>query len=147
VNNNKHNEATQMNDPHARSTRVRIAAICTAVLAFGAIAVPIVARRQAEPRTIEIVAKRYAFEPAVVEVTIGEPVRFVVKSVDVLHGFAIKKFKIDKDVPAGGDVKIDFTAKEAGEFPIICSVTCGDGHSMMTGVLKVVAKAGGEESK
>ena len=127
--------------------RTRVAAFCIGALACSAIAAPLVARRQAEPRTIEIVAKRYAFEPAVVEVTLGEPVRLVVKSVDVLHGFAVKKLKIDKDVPAGGDVKIDFVAKEAGEFPIICSVTCGDGHSTMTGTLKVIAKAGGEEAK
>ena len=121
--------------------------ILIGALASAALVAPLIARQQTEPRIIEITAKRHTFEPAVVEVVLGEPVRFVVKSTDVLHGFAIKKFKIDKDVPAGGDVKIDFVAKEAGEFPIICSVTCGEGHATMTGMLKVVVKTGGEDSK
>ena len=58
---------------------------------------------QDEPRTIEVVAKRFAFEPARIEVTEGERVRLVVKSGDGVHGVEIKKFKVNKKVPRGGD--------------------------------------------
>ena len=70
---------------------------------------------QGEPRTIEVVAKRFSFEPARIEVTEGEGVRLVVKSGDGVHGIEIKKFKINKKVPRGGDpVTIDFVASAAG---------------------------------
>ena len=93
------------------------------------------------PRTIEVVAKRFAFEPARIEVTEGEKVRLVVKSGDGVHGVEIKKFKINKKVPRGGDpITIDFVAAAVGEFPILCSEYCGDGHEDMKGMLVVAAK-------
>ena len=93
-----------------------------------------------EPRTIQIVAKRFSFEPPRVEVTEGERVRLVVKSGDGVHGVEIKKFKVNKKVPRGGEVTIDFVASSAGEFPILCSEYCGDGHEDMKGLLIVVAR-------
>jgi len=75
-----------------------------------------------------------------VEVTEGERVRLVVKSGDGVHGVEIKKFKISKKVPRGGEVIIDFVASAAGDFPILCSEYCGDGHEDMKGLLVVVAK-------
>jgi len=99
------------------------------------------APQSVEPRVIEITAKHFAFEPAVVEVTQGESVRLLVKSADGTHGFAIKALKIDKEIERGEEpVKIDFTAKEAGEFEIACSVDCGRGHADMVGKLVVVAR-------
>ena len=96
---------------------------------------------QGEPREIEVVAKRFAFEPAVIEVTEGERVRLVVKSGDGVHGFEIKKFRVEKTIPRGDtSVTIEFTASAAGEFPILCSEFCGDGHEEMKGMLVVSAK-------
>ena len=84
--------------------------------------------------------KRYAFEPAEIEAVAGERLRILVKSGDGLHGFEIKKFKVSKEIPRGGEpVVIEFTASEAGKFPILCSVFCGDGHGDMKGMLVVTA--------
>ena len=94
-----------------------------------------------EPRTIDVVAKRFTFEPSTIEVTEGERVRLVVTSGDGVHGVEIKKFKVNKEIPRGGDpVVIEFTASEAGRFPIICSAFCGDGHGDMQGQLVVLAR-------
>lgn len=94
-----------------------------------------------EPRVIEVLAKRYTFEPSEIEVAEGERVRIIVMSGDGLHGFEIKKFKISKEIPRGGEpVTIDFTANEVGRFPILCSVFCGDGHDDMNGALVVTAR-------
>ena len=96
---------------------------------------------QDEPRTIEVVANRFSFEPARIEVTEGERIRLVVKSADGVHGVEIKKFKVNKKVPRGGDpVTIEFVAAAVGEFPILCSEYCGNGHDDMKGMLVVVAK-------
>ena len=94
-----------------------------------------------EPRTVEVVAKRFTFEPATVEATEGERLRLVVRSADGVHGVEIKKFRVNKEIPRGGDpVVIEFTASEAGRFPIICSAFCGDGHGDMKGMLVVQAR-------
>jgi len=96
---------------------------------------------QAEPRVIEVVASRFAFEPARIEVTEGEHIRLVVTSADGVHGVAIKKFRVEKTVPRGGTpVTIDFMASAAGEFPLLCSEYCGKGHEDMKGMLVVAAR-------
>jgi cytochrome c oxidase subunit II len=90
------------------------------------------------PKVIEVVAKRFSFEPAEIAVTEGDRVRLVVKSADGIHGFEIKKFKVQKKIPRGGEaVTIDFVASAAGSFPILCSEYCGDGHEDMKGMLVV----------
>jgi cytochrome c oxidase subunit 2 len=86
--------------------------------------------------------QRFAFEPARIEVTEGERIRLVVTSADGVHGLEIKKFKVNKKVPRGGEmITIDFVASAPGEFPILCSEYCGKGHEEMKGTLVVVAKA------
>jgi len=102
---------------------------------------PAAASAPAQPREIPIVASRFAFEPARVEVTEGERVRLVVSSADGVHGLEIKKFRVNKKVPRGGEpVTIDFVASAPGEYPILCSEYCGNGHADMTGTLVVAAK-------
>jgi len=88
-----------------------------------------------------VVARRFAFEPARIEVAVGERVRLRVVSADGVHGFEIKKFKVKKEIPRGTTpVIIEFTASEAGEFPILCSEYCGDGHEDMQGQLVVLTR-------
>jgi cytochrome c oxidase subunit 2 len=93
------------------------------------------------PRTIAVVARRFEFVPARVEVTQGETVRLVVTSGDGVHGVAIRKFRVNTPVLRGETVTIEFVASESGEFPIICSEECGDGHLQMKGTLVVKATA------
>jgi cytochrome c oxidase subunit II len=97
-----------------------------------------------EPRVIEVLAKRFEFEPARIDVTEGETVRLVVRSADGMHGVGIKKFKVAEEVPRGGEpVTIEFTANAVGEFDIMCSEFCGKGHGGMKGKLVVRAREGG----
>ena len=99
----------------------------------------------AAPRVIEVTAKRFAFEPSTIEVTEGERVRLQVKSADGVHGMQIKKFKVNKLIPRGGEaVTIEFIASAPGTYEILCSEECGDGHDSMQGSLVVKAKAKGQ---
>ena len=104
---------------------------------------------QPEPKVFEVVAKRFAFEPATIEVIEGDRVRLVVRSADGPHGVEIKQFKVKKAVPRAkpGDspVIIEFVASEAGSFSILCSEYCGEGHEDMKGTLVVQAKPKGEK--
>ena len=97
----------------------------------------------AEPRIVEVLARRFAFEPSQIEATVGERLRLIIRSADGVHGVEIKKLKIKKEVPRGGEpVTIDFTATTEGSFPILCSEYCGDGHGDMTGMLIVRSASG-----
>jgi len=93
------------------------------------------------PRVIEVVAKKFAFEPARLEVVDGERIRLQVTSADGVHGLQIKKFGVNKVIPRDGTpVTIDFVASRPGTYEILCSEECGEGHESMSGSLVVVAK-------
>ena len=97
--------------------------------------------QEPEPRTIAVVARRFVFEPAEITVAVGERVRLLVTSGDGVHGIEIKRLNVKKEIPRGAKaVPIEFTATEAGRFPILCSEYCGKDHETMTGMLIVEAK-------
>jgi cytochrome c oxidase subunit 2 len=98
------------------------------------------ARQAPEPRHIEIVARRFAFEPARIDVVTGEAIELDVRSGDGVHGLEIKKLKIKEQIPRGDVVvRIPFTAPAPGTYPIVCSEYCGANHDDMKGMLVVQA--------
>ena len=128
------------------------ASISLALLVVGVVSIAGEPRQEpapaeGEPKVFEVVARRFDFEPATIEVTEGDRVRLVVRSADGPHGVEIKAFKVKKAVPRAkpGDapITIEFVATSAGEFPILCSGYCGNGHEDMKGTLVVKAKAKG----
>src|SRR5690606_22688996 len=68
----------------------------------------------------------------------GQPVRLTMTSKDVLHSFYIPAFRVKKDVVPGRYTTIWFEAIEEGTFPVFCTEYCGDEHSSMLAVVKVV---------
>lgn len=119
-----------------------LAGCATALLVYAGFTVaPPRAAPAPEPRVIEVVARRFAFVPARIEVALGETVRLVVRSADGMHGLQIKKLKVTEEIPRGNvPVVIEFTATAEGEFDIACSQYCGKGHEGMRGTLVVRAR-------
>jgi cytochrome c oxidase subunit 2 len=111
--------------------RKRIAAVIVSLaVATGAFA--------EEARKIEVVAKKYEFEPAKIELKVGEPVEITFKSTDTKHGFVCKELNLEKvafskDEPA----TVTFTPEKAGTFPFKCAKFCGLGHGGMKGQIVV----------
>ncbi|NJK32021.1 MAG: cytochrome c oxidase subunit II [Deltaproteobacteria bacterium] len=66
------------------------------------------------------------------------PVRLLMTSKDVIHSFYIPAFRVKKDVVPGRYTTVWFTAIEEGTFPVFCTEYCGDEHSSMLAVVKVV---------
>jgi heme/copper-type cytochrome/quinol oxidase subunit 2 len=94
-------------------TRAAEACFGAALLAIVSMAPHLVAADR-PVHEVQVVASRYRFEPAVVQVAAGEAVRLVVRSKDGIHGFAIPKLKIELHVPDNGDaVTTEFTAPAA----------------------------------
>ncbi len=84
---------------------------------------------------VQVVAKQFAFEPAVIQVAAGEPVRLVIRSADRVHGFSIRELNIDVQIPRSGNVVVEFTAPRAGRYDVACSEFCGRGHGQMKAAL------------
>jgi cytochrome c oxidase subunit II len=119
------------------------AAVVGMALLFGAAftAAPQDPTTASAPREITIVAKRFAFEPASIEVIEGERVRLRVSSADGVHGLQVRRLRINQLIPRGGQaVTIDFVASAPGTYEILCSEECGDGHDTMTGTLTIKAR-------
>ena len=132
---------------HLRSPIARRLGVATVV---GLLAAPsasdsLPARQSPEPRTVDVVAMRFRFEPSVIEVVEGERIRLAVTSADGPHGFEIKNFDVSREIPRGDEaVIIEFTADEPGRFPVVCSAYCGEGHDDMKSALIVHARAEGQ---
>ena len=88
---------------------------------------------------VQVVAKQFAFEPAVIQVTAGEPVRLVIHSGDRVHGFSIRDLNIDVQIPRSGNVVVEFTAPREGRYEIACSEFCGSRHGQMKAAVVSVA--------
>ena len=67
----------------------------------------------------------------------GIPVRIILSSQDVTHGFAIDAFKVSASVEKGKDTVVNFTPDKTGTFDYYCSVFCGIGHLGMRGKITV----------
>ena len=93
----------------------------------------------AEPVKIEVVAKKFAFEPARIDVKAGEPVEITFRSTDTKHGFACKELGLEKvvftkDEPA----TVRFTPEKPGTYSFKCARFCGLGHGKMKGEIVVL---------
>lgn len=86
---------------------------------------------------ISLTAKKFDFSPQTITVQKGQPVKLIITSPDVEHGFAIKELKINQRIEAKQTKVIMFKPEQAGRFRFYCSVYCGDGHEDMTGELVV----------
>lgn len=97
----------------------------------------IVSDSEASVKEFNIVAKKWSFEPAVIEINKGDLVKLNINSVDVVHGFAISEFGINENLSPEKTTTVEFTADKTGEFTFFCSVYCGSGHNDMEGKLIV----------
>ncbi|HSC63392.1 MAG TPA: cytochrome c oxidase subunit II [Caldimonas sp.] len=71
-------------------------------------------------------------------VPIGEPVRLVMTSQDVIHSFYVPAFRLKQDVVPGRYTTLSFTATRLGEFHLFCAEYCGSEHSAMLGRIVVM---------
>jgi len=92
----------------------------------------------AEPRVVEITAKRFTFVPEQVTLKKGEPVTLRLHSEDVTHGFFMRKLKIDSEVEVGKTTDVTITPEVTGTYTTICDHFCGANHGNMKMTIVVV---------
>jgi heme/copper-type cytochrome/quinol oxidase subunit 2 len=102
-------------------------------------------------RTIDIVARSYAFDPPVLRVGRGDTLRLRFASLDVVHGFYLEGHDLDVTItplrrsvevrrglgPAQTIEEVVLVAERSGKFRYRCSRTCGAMHPFMVGELIV----------
>jgi cytochrome c oxidase subunit 2 len=70
----------------------------------------------------------------------GESVMFNMKSKDVIHAFWIPAFRIQEDVVPGITTHWRATPDRLGNYPVVCNLLCGLGHSLMRSTVHVVTE-------
>lgn len=73
-----------------------------------------------------------------VRVEVGKPVKFLMTSMDVLHGFYLPDFRVKEDILPGSYTFLWVQPEKAGRYDIFCTQYCGTGHSTMRAALIVL---------
>jgi cytochrome c oxidase subunit 2 len=96
---------------------------------------------------VHVVAKQWmwkiehpngAREINALHVPLGEPVKLVMTSQDVIHSFFVPAFRMKQDVLPGRYTETWFQATKTGTFHLLCAEFCGTDHSRMTGEVVVM---------
>jgi len=74
-------------------------------------------------------------------VPVGEPVKLIMTSKDVLHSFFVPVMRTKMDVIPGRYTHQWFRPIKTGDFQVFCTEYCGNEHSKMLARLKVLPKA------
>jgi cytochrome c oxidase subunit II len=70
----------------------------------------------------------------------GESVEFNLHSKDVIHAFWVPAFRIQEDVVPGITTHWRATPDRLGNYPVVCNLLCGLGHSLMRSTVHVVSE-------
>ena len=72
-------------------------------------------------------------------VPVGQPIRLVLASQDVIHSFFIPALRIKQDVVPGRYETMWFRADKVGRYHLFCAEYCGTDHAHMGGWLTVMS--------
>lgn len=78
-------------------------------------------------------------------VPVGQDVKLVMTSKDVLHSLFLPSFRTKQDVIPGRYTALWFRPEVEGSFQIFCTEYCGDKHSAMLAKVNVVSREAYEE--
>jgi cytochrome c oxidase subunit 2 len=71
-------------------------------------------------------------------VPLGQPIKMIMTSEDVIHSFYVPAFRMKQDVLPGRYTTTWFKADRAGTFHLFCAEYCGTEHSRMIGSVVVM---------
>ena len=94
----------------------------------------------ANQRNFSVVARKYSFDPARIEVDQNDLVKVALTSPDIAHSFTVDAYRIAKRVGGGKAVTFEFRADQPGVFPIYCNLRQDDRCREMHGELVVHRK-------
>lgn len=104
----------------------------------------------ADSLTMYVVAKQWMWkvqhdngrrEIDALHLPLGQAVRLIMTSEDVIHSFYIPAFRVKQDVIPGRYTQLWFKPTQVGSFPLYCSEYCGTDHAAMMGTVVVMPPA------
>ena len=98
-----------------------------------------VAQDGAQPRVVEITARRFNYEPSEIALKAGERVVIAVRSLDFVHGMNIPDLGKRFDLAPGKITRFELQPVQAGVIDFVCDNFCGEGHEQMHGRFVVSA--------
>ena len=72
-----------------------------------------------------------------IHIPVNVPVKFNLRSKDVLHDFAVAQFRVKMDLVPGMETYLWFTPTKTGTFEVLCEELCGIAHHTMRGAVVV----------
>ncbi len=72
---------------------------------------------------------------------VNRPVKFLLRSKDVLHNFTVAQFRVKMDLVPGMDTYMWLEPTELGRFEVLCEELCGVAHHTMRGAVVVAEEA------
>lgn len=75
--------------------------------------------------TVEVVASERGFEPRVINLRKGDPVRLRLTTSDREHCFALDAYRIEKRILPGKATLVELTPEKAGTFAFQCCIEEG----------------------
>ena len=78
---------------------------------------------------------------------LGEPVRVVLRSEDVIHSFFVPAFRVKEDLVPGRETSLWVRPTRTGQFSLYCAQYCGTAHANMIGTVTVLDPAAFERWK
>ena len=148
--------ATDRSPPKSSSLAVEITWSLIPLLIFGVLfgwGAKIYFRESVEPRDaqeVHVIGKQWMWklehlqgkrEINQLHVPVGQTVKLVMTSQDVIHSFFLPSFRVKEDVLPGRYTTQWFTPKKVGTFPIFCAQYCGTNHALMIGQVVVLGAA------
>ncbi len=76
-----------------------------------------------------------------IAVPVNKPVIVQITSLDVIHSFALRPFRVCQDAIPGMSIPIHFKPTKEGKYMITCAQLCGNSHYFMRGYFTVYSQA------
>lgn len=107
------------------------------VMALPILFAPVPSLTVPQVRRISLDARQFEYAPGRIEVNQGDRVVITLTASDVVHGFYLDGYGIERRLEPGIAQQVEFVAAQPGKFQYRCSVSCGPMHPFMSGELIV----------
>jgi cytochrome c oxidase subunit 2 len=121
-----------------------MAIICAIVLARNG-------RSGTNPLRVNVTAQQFAWTfnypdqhnltSSVLRLPVGQPTKFEIRALDVIHSFWVPEFRQKQDAVPGITTSIVVTPTRVGTYPVVCTELCGLGHATMRATVIVMPRA------
>ncbi|HXD07368.1 MAG TPA: cupredoxin domain-containing protein [Burkholderiaceae bacterium] len=91
----------------------------------------------AQPRVIQVVARKFVFLPAELKLSAGESVVLEITAPEVVMGYSVPQLGTRVDVVPGQVARLPLNVSKPGTYDVVCDIYCGDGHEGMSGHIVV----------